>query len=82
MDRCLRSWPAATPVKYERDIKHMNSVLIVFRNGENKRAEEIGEVAPTLAAGGVSLITAVWPKLCGAGVTGTDATGRIARWSN
>ena len=46
-DRCHRSWAAATPAKYERDIQELKCVLTMLKISENNRTEEIGLVTPT-----------------------------------
>ena len=45
--RCPCSSVAVTPVKYERDIIHVTSALIILKNWENNGTEEIGLVTPT-----------------------------------
>ena len=45
--RCLRSSAAVTPVKYERDVIQVTSVLIILKNWENNGTEKICLVTPT-----------------------------------
>ena len=44
--RCLRSVTVVTPVKYERDIKQVTSVLVMLKKWENNGTEKIGLVTP------------------------------------
>ena len=44
---CPRSWAAATPVKYKRDIQQLTYVLAIVKNSENNGTEEISLVTPT-----------------------------------
>ena len=44
---CPRSWVAATPVKYKRDIQQLTYVLAIVKNSENNGTEEISLVTPT-----------------------------------
>ena len=44
---CPRSWAAATPVKYKRDIQQLTYVLAIVKNSENNGTEEISIVTPT-----------------------------------
>ena len=44
---CPRSWAAATPVKYKRDIQQLTYVLAIVKKSENNRTEEISLVTPT-----------------------------------
>ena len=45
--RCLRSWAAETPAKYELDIIQVTPVLIIRKKWENNGTEKIGLVTPT-----------------------------------
>ena len=44
--RCLCSSAAVTPVKYERDITGVTSVLMILKNRENNGTEKISLVTP------------------------------------
>ena len=44
--RCLCSAAAVTPVKYERDIIRLTSVLMILKNRENNWMEKISLVTP------------------------------------
>ena len=46
-DRCLRSWAAVTPTKYERHIQEVAGVLTRANNRENNGTEEINFISPT-----------------------------------
>ena len=45
--RCLHSSPAATPGKYERDAGQVTSLLMILKNWESNRTEEIDLVTAT-----------------------------------
>ena len=45
---CPRSWAAATPVKYKRDIQQLTYVLALVKNSENNGTEEISLDPPPL----------------------------------
>ena len=44
---CHRSWAAATPAKYKRDIQKLTCGLPKLKKSKNNGTEEIGLVPPT-----------------------------------
>ena len=46
----------ATPVKYERDIQQLTSILAMLKNEENNETEEIGLATPTPGPGPLAVL--------------------------